>query len=230
MHESEIKQQMLNPVMKKIFFITGFVALVMTLCLFPPLLSEKVSPEACRAAYAALDAYRRNNPQEEPRFLAIVDYSKPSCVKRMAIEDLSTGKRTHYLVAHGKRSGELHARRFSDTPESNMSSLGLFKVLNTYSGDHGTALRLEGLEPERNSNAFVRDIVLHSADYVSVHYILLNLVTLQGPRIGRSNGCFVVSREKIGEVAEKLGSGGFVYAWAKETGETKKPDPTTPLQ
>jgi len=194
-------------------------AVVMILSAGLLLLPEKVSPEAFRAAYAALDAYRRANPEERPRTLAVADYSKPSWLKRMAVIDLKTGEQRYYRVAHGKRSGELYARRFSDTPESNMSSLGLFRVLHRYRGDHGTALRLEGLEPGRNDNAFRRDIVLHSAGYVSLHYILLNLVTLEGPRIGRSNGCFVVSREAIDEVALRLGKGGFIYAWAEEPEE-----------
>lgn len=180
------------------------------------LLQERVSPEAYRVAYRALATYRKTHPEERPRVLAVVDYSKPSYLKRMAIVDLQQGRQTFHLVAHGKRSGALHARRFSDIPESNMSSLGLYKVLETYCGDHGTALRLEGLEPGRNGNAFRRDIVLHSAGYVSLRYILLNLVTLEGPRIGRSNGCFVVSAGEIEEVAQRLGRGGFIYAWAEE--------------
>ncbi|MGB8246431.1 MAG: murein L,D-transpeptidase catalytic domain family protein [Chlorobium sp.] len=183
------------------------------------LIPEKVSPEAFRAAYAALDAYRRAHPEEHPRMLAVADYSKPSWLKRMAIIDLKTGRQSFYRVAHGRISGELYARRFSDTPESNMSSLGLYKVLATYCGDHGTALRLEGLEPGRNGNAFRRDIVLHSAGYVSLRYILLNLVTFNGPRIGRSNGCFVVSAGEIEEVAQRLGREGFIYAWAEESEE-----------
>lgn len=180
---------------------------------------EKVSPEAYRAAFAALDAYRTEHPQERPQMLAVADYTKPSYLKRMALIDLKTGEQTFHLVAHGKRSGELYARFFSDTPESNMSSPGLYRVLDPYRGDHGTAMRLEGLEPGRNGNAFRRDIVLHSADYVSLRYILLNLVTFNGPRIGRSNGCFVVSRGDIEDIVNRFGSDGFLYAWAEEPEE-----------
>ncbi|WP_331561720.1 murein L,D-transpeptidase catalytic domain family protein [Chlorobium sp.] len=179
-------------------------------------LPEKISPEAYRASLQSLESYRRAHPQEYIRMLAVVDYSKPSYLKRMALVDMKTGEQAFYLVAHGKRSGELYARHFSDTPESNMSSLGLYKVLGMYNGDHGMALRLEGLEPGRNGNAYRRDIVLHSAEYVSLRYIILNLVTLEGPRIGRSNGCFVVPAGKIEEVAQRLGRGGFIYAWAEE--------------
>lgn len=203
----------------KLLKATGIATGLLILCAACFLLQEKVTPEAIRAAYAALDTYRAKHPEEHPRMLAVVDYSKPSYLKRMVIMDLKTGEGTFHRVAHGNKSGALYARRFSDTPESNMSSLGLFRVLSVYSGDHGAALRLEGLEPGRNANAFRRDIVLHSADYVSLRFILLNLVTLEGPRIGRSNGCFVVSKGEIGEVTRKLAEGGFIYAWAEEEKE-----------
>ena len=132
----------------------------------------------------------------------------------MAVIDLVSGEESFYRVAHGKNSGELYATRFSNTPESGMSSSGLFKVLDAYIGDHGKAVRLEGLEPAINGNAFSRDIVLHSAEYVSLGYILLNLVTFNGPRIGRSNGCFVVSPGDIDDVVQKLSRKGLLYAWA----------------
>ncbi|NTW70295.1 MAG: murein L,D-transpeptidase catalytic domain family protein [Chlorobiaceae bacterium] len=180
------------------------------------MLPEKVSPQAYKAALLALKSYRSLHPEENPHYLAVVDYSKPSYLKRMALVELKTGKQTFYRIAHGKNSGELYAVRFSDTPESNRSSLGLFRVLETYSGEHGKAMRLEGLEQALNGNAFIRDIVLHSAGYVSLFTIVENLVTFNGPRIGRSNGCFVVATGDIDEVAEKLSNDGFIYAWREE--------------
>ena len=174
----------------------------------------RVSDEAVTEAKAALASYRAVHPEVTSQALAVVDYSQPSYSKRMAIIDLRSGQRSYYRVAHGKNSGELHARRFSNTPESNMSSLGLFRVGERYYGDHGLALRLDGLDSLRNGNAAKRDIVLHSAGYVSIPFILLNTLTFQGPRIGRSNGCFVVSKSEVSEVVEKLANGGFLYAWA----------------
>jgi hypothetical protein len=179
-------------------------------------LPEKVSPQAYKAALASLDTFRAAHPEESPRYLAVVDYSKPSYLKRMAVIELKTGEQSFYRVSHGKNSGELYATKFSNLPESNMSSPGLYKVLEAYSGDHGKAVRLEGLEQAINGNAFSRDIVLHSADYVSLGYIMLNLITFNGPRIGRSNGCFVVSISDIDEVIQKLSQGGLLYAWAKQ--------------
>jgi len=180
------------------------------------LLQEQISVRAYRSAFAALDSYRSIHPEERPRFLAVVDYSKPSYLKRMALIDLQNGKQSFYLVAHGINSGELNAKQFSNTRESNMSSLGLYKALDTYNGDHGKAIRLAGLDPAMNSNAFTRDIVLHSADYVSLRYIMLNLITFNGPRIGRSNGCLVVSPSNINEISQKLGNKAFLYVWAEK--------------
>ncbi|NTU44603.1 MAG: murein L,D-transpeptidase catalytic domain family protein [Chlorobiaceae bacterium] len=180
------------------------------------LLPEQVSPQAYKAALFALQSYRTLHPEENPRYLAVVDYSKPSYLKRMALIELKTGEQSFFRVAHGKNSGELYAVRFSDTPESNMSSLGLFRVHDTYSGDHGKAVRLEGLESTVNGNAFMRDIVLHSAGYVSMFTIIENLLTFNGPRIGRSNGCFVVATGDIVEVAKKLENNGFIYVWRAE--------------
>jgi len=179
-------------------------------------LPEKISVKAYRAAFVAFEHYRTVHPEEHYRYLAVVDYSKPSYLKRMMVIDLSSGESSFYRVAHGKNSGELFTTRFSNMPESGMSSPGLYRVLNTYRGDHGVAVRLEGLEPSTNGNAFSRDIVLHSADYVSLGYILLNLVTFNGPRIGRSNGCFVVSPEDIEEVVQKLSRKGLLYAWCEQ--------------
>ena len=189
-------------------FFSGFSAFF--------LLKEKVSGEAYKAAFAAMDAYRSVHPEEHPRFLAVVDFSKPSYLKRMAVIDLKTGDQSFFWTAHGKNSGGLYANRFSNSSESNMSSLGLYKILETYNGDHGKAIRLAGLDPEMNSNAFKRDIVLHSADYVSLKYILVNILTLNSPMIGRSNGCFVVSPRDIDDVVQKLNQGAFLFAWEEK--------------
>jgi hypothetical protein len=178
--------------------------------------SGRVSGQALREAEKALAGYLAAYPEMKPRSLVVVDFSQPSYVKRMMILDLQNGKRSYYLVAHGRNSGELYARHFSNVPDSNTSSLGLFHITRRYTGDHGLALRLDGLDPLRNSNAAVRDIVLHSAGYVSISYMLLNFLTGYGPMIGRSNGCFAISRCDIDEVTEKLTGGGFLYAWTGE--------------
>ncbi|MGC8775346.1 MAG: murein L,D-transpeptidase catalytic domain family protein [Chlorobaculum sp.] len=216
----------MNPV-KRAARVASFLALLLLVLLNLGTIalvldSGHVSAEATKEAFTAMQEYQRRNPASEPpRTLAVIDYSQPSFTKRMAIIDLKTGRQSFYRVAHGKNSGELYARQFSNTPESNMSSLGLFRVGERYCGDHGLALRLDGLDSLRNGNAAKRDIVLHQAGYVSIPYILLNTLTFQGPRIGRSNGCFVVSKSEIDEVVGKLWNGGFIYAWAPENDNSR---------
>ncbi len=199
--------------------IAGLAAIGTMLVLLPlgvnALLRDdgRISDAAVTEAKDALGRYLLKHPETGARSLAVVDYSKPSFMKRMVVIDLQTGKSRPFRVAHGRNSGELYARAFSNEPESNMSSLGLFRVTRSYYGDHGLSLRLEGLDSLRNGNAGMRDIVLHSADYVSIPWIFWNLFTCNGPRIGRSNGCFVVERDEIGRVAGRLRNGGYIYAW-----------------
>jgi len=66
------------------------------------------------------------------------------------------------LVAHGTGSGrggkELY---FSNEPNSNCTSLGKYKIGNSYNGSFGLAFKLYGLD-KTNSRAFERFVVLHS--------------------------------------------------------------------
>lgn len=140
----------------------------------------------------------------------------------MVIIDMKTRSKSYYRVAHAGKSGSLHARKFSNVEGSNMSSLGLYITGNAYMGDHGLAIRLHGLDSLRNNNAFARDVVVHSADYVSIAAIIENTLTLNGPRIGRSKGCFVVAPSKIREVVDKLSRGSFIYAHGKEEASIKE--------
>ncbi|MCG8376661.1 MAG: murein L,D-transpeptidase catalytic domain family protein [Chlorobiales bacterium] len=203
---------------RKALFAAGSVAVFLSIAIMSSFLLpiQSVSDEAIRSARQAVSQYALNHPDDAvPQHLAIVDYTKPSFLKRMVIIDLKTGTKTYYRVAHARKTGTLHARKFSNIPGSNMNSLGLFKTGSAYMGDHGLAMRLHGLDSLRNSKAFARDIVLHSADYVTIPIIIENILTLNGPRIGRSNGCFVVTPSKIEEVVDKLSREGFIYAYGE---------------
>lgn len=73
----------------------------------------------------------------------------------------------HELVAHGRNSGENMATQFSNQNDSFATSLGLFRTQESYRGQNGYSLRMKGLEPGFNDNAFDRAIVIHGAPYVS---------------------------------------------------------------
>jgi hypothetical protein len=66
------------------------------------------------------------------------------------------------LVTHGSGSdkGEKELY-FSNQPQSNCTSLGRYKIGNSYNGKFGLAYKLYGLD-KTNSKAFERFVVLHS--------------------------------------------------------------------
>lgn len=83
----------------------------------------------------------------------MIDYALPSSQRRLWIFDLA-GQRLllHDLVAHGRESGEHLATRFSNAEGSHQSSLGLFRAAESYHGQHGYSLRMDGLEPGLTSS------------------------------------------------------------------------------
>lgn len=140
--------------------------------------------------------------------LSIVDFSLPSFKKRLFVLDLENGKLLfNTLVAHGRNSGQMIATRFSNRSRSFESSLGFYLTGETYIGQKGYSLRLMGIEPGINNNAYKRGIVVHGADYVNEETSMIN------GRMGRSEGCPAIPREIHRLVIEtiKEGSCFFIY-------------------
>ena len=123
--------------------------------------------------------------------LTIIDYSKPSCQKRLYVVDMITGKILfNTLVAHGRNSGLEYANNFSNSESSHKTSLGFFITGATYTGGNGYSLKLKGCEKGINDHAMERAIVLHGAAYADESFIQ------QNGYLGRSYGCPAVP-EKI---------------------------------
>ncbi len=140
--------------------------------------------------------------------LTVIDYSLPSTRKRLWVFDLARGRLLHQeLVAHGKNTGENHARHFSNRPGSLQTSIGLFRTADTYRGSNGYSLRLEGLEPGFNDKAMERAIVMHGAPYVDPR-----LSRTQG-RIGRSWGCPAVRTGIARQLIDTIKGGHFVFSY-----------------
>lgn len=93
----------------------------------------------------------------------LVDMRLSSKYYRLFVTDLKTTKiLSRGMVAHGAGS-EIEGTdslQFSNTPNSYMSSLGIYKVGNAYQGSFGRSFKLHGLE-KTNDNALARAIVLH---------------------------------------------------------------------
>ncbi|MCF8269445.1 MAG: murein L,D-transpeptidase catalytic domain family protein [Crocinitomicaceae bacterium] len=114
----------------------------------------------------------------------LVDFRLPSSSKRLWVVR-NKKVMVHCRVAHGKNSGELITEHFSNDPETNMSCFGEFRTGKIYQGEKGLAMRLHGLEPGVNDNAYARGIVFHGGSYASYAFLAKH------GRIGRSLGCFV---------------------------------------
>lgn len=139
--------------------------------------------------------------------LAIIDFSRASLRKRLWLIHGDTGAVERMRVTHGKGSGTLWATTFSNTPDSNQSSLGLFRGAEIYIGSHGRSLRLDGLEPGVNDLARDRAIVIHGADYATLRYGLLH------GRLGLSWGCPAVAPGLVDHLIDTIAEGGALYAW-----------------
>ena len=153
--------------------------------------ADNLSPEAVKAG---LVAYQKAREQglDGKEMLTIIDYSKSSRDRRLLVFDIKNQKVLfNTWVAHGKNSGGENATSFSNDARSLKSSLGVFVTSDIYSGKHGESLRVEGLEPGVNDNAYRRDIVFHSAWYVGED------VAKSRGMVGRSWGCMAVDPETI---------------------------------
>ena len=139
--------------------------------------------------------------------LTLVDYSKPSDERRLWVLDLKNKKVLYNTyVSHGKNSGLTNATSFSNKPQSLKSSLGVFITDASYFGGNGYSLKIKGLERTINDNAYNRSIVFHGARYVSPQ------IANNGP-IGRSWGCFAVSRDIIKPLIDTIKEKTLVVAY-----------------
>lgn len=160
--------------------------------------APNISVEAISTAVDAYFHVRHQHLTDKP-LVTVVDYSVPSAKRRLAVADVQTGKVLFYTyVAHGKGSGLDYATRFSNRPGTDASSLGVYLTGDTYYGKHGYSLRLRGLDPQFNGAAYSREIVVHSASYVSKEF------AHDHGRMGRSWGCFALSRDVEGAVVSLI--------------------------
>lgn len=150
-----------------------------------------------------------NIAPKNTNILTIIDFTLPSTEKRMVVLDLENKKILHHtIVAHGKNSGQNYATSFSNEYGSYQSSLGFYLTENTYQGENGYSLRLEGLDKGFNDNAKNRAVVMHGADYCSAEFIKNN------GRNGRSMGCPSLPRNINDQVINTIKNGTLLYIYA----------------
>lgn len=140
--------------------------------------------------------------------LTIIDFTKSANLKRFYTIDLvKMAVRFHTYVSHGKNTGEVMAKSFSNTVHSNQSSLGFYVTAETYVGSKGYSLKLDGMEKGYNDKLRERAVVMHNADYVSESWIK------KYGRLGRSQGCPALPNEIGKKVIDTIKNGTAIFAY-----------------
>ena len=165
-----------------------------------------VNPRLVAAARRSFDQhlqYVRN-----PDVVGIVDFSKMSNEPRYYLLDTNSGRVSEHHVSHGRGSDPGHTgflRQFSNRFGSNATSEGGYVVSENYYGKYGLSMRVRGLD-WTNSNAEARAIVIHPAWYAEPSHLAMHGI------LGRSEGCFAMSRASLSETLSRLSPGHFLYA------------------
>ena len=172
--------------------------------LLTPSAPAGIDPQLFARAKAALDSH-----QVWPRdSIGIVDFSRPSSEPRFHVVDLASGNVESHRVCHGRGSDPAqtgYLERFSNDFGSYASSNGTYVTGDYYDGKYGLSMKVRGLDWS-NSNAEARAIVIHNAWYAEP-----DMIPLHG-KLGRSEGCFAMSRQSQYDVMRKLAGGRMIYA------------------
>ncbi|MBD2714467.1 murein L,D-transpeptidase catalytic domain family protein [Microvirga sp. STR05] len=159
-------------------------------------------PEVLERACVGYLALRQEGRIQQGGVLAVADMDLPSSEKRLWVLDLRQGRVLHRShVAHGRGSGKLRARRFSNTIKSACTALGFYRTQDTYGGKHGLSRRLRGLDAGQNDNALRRYVVLHAADYVSRQHLQRH------GQAGYSRGCPALPPDQYRAIINSLPEG-----------------------
>ena len=163
-----------------------------------------INPQLLARAKAALNTHRIAARDT----MGVVDFSLPSGEPRFHLVNLIDGSVESHLVAHGRGSDPDHSgfvERFSNEFRSYATSNGTYVTDEYYHGKYGLSMKVRGLDWS-NYNAEPRAIVIHNAWYAEPE-----MLSTHG-KLGRSEGCFAMSRESQYAVMRKLAGGRMIYA------------------
>jgi hypothetical protein len=172
-------------------------------------LQEKgLSEDAFEYAYKGYRNLLDRQLVKNPGYLTICDFSQSSNNKRFYLIDLNNNELLiNTYVAHGRNSGGEFATKFSNKPSSLQSSLGFYITENTYFGEHGLSLKINGMEPGFNNNALKRAVVVHGADYIGENW--LN----SSDYMGRSYGCPAIPAKDRDQVINTIKNGTCLFIY-----------------
>ncbi|MFN3234314.1 MAG: murein L,D-transpeptidase catalytic domain family protein [Gammaproteobacteria bacterium] len=177
---------------------------------------EKIAPNLdINVLKLALKAYNHVDEKglNKKHILTVIDYRLPSSQKRLWVFDLDQNKLLfNTYVAHGKNSGNLYAKHFSNAHQSKETSIGTFVTGNVFqSGHDGAALQINGLDKGFNDQAASRGVIMHGASYVSESFLKHN------GRMGRSWGCPAVSKKIIEPIINTIKGKSVMFSYYPDT-------------
>lgn len=174
-------------------------------------LSEKLNlnTKAFVLAIKGYEKLKQLGQLANQRYLTIADMSRASSDPRLYIIDMEKQELLlQTFVAHGRNSGLLFAKQFSNQLGSFQSSLGFYITGKPYQGKHGKSLVLKGVEAGINDNAEQRAIVLHGADYVNKGFVQ------QQGYLGRSLGCPAVPNHQVEAIIKAIQGASCLFVYA----------------
>ena len=176
-----------------------------------------INSKAFELAIKGYEKLKQLGQLNNQRYLTIADMSKASSEPRLFIIDME--KQVLVLqtfVAHGRNSGMLFAKNFSNKIGSFQSSLGFYITGSVYQGKHGKSLVLKGVESGINDNAEQRAIVLHGAAYANKGF-----VNQQG-YLGRSLGCPAVPEKEVESIIKTIQGASCLFVYAADNSYLNK--------
>ncbi|MFT4154183.1 murein L,D-transpeptidase catalytic domain family protein [Parafilimonas sp.] len=159
-------------------------------------------------AYKGYEYLLSVNKIKKQGFLTICDYSQASNKRRLYVLDIDKAKVLfNTYVSHGRNSGSAFATSFSNSNDSHKTSLGFMSTAETYNGDNGYSLRLDGLESGFNDNVRARAIVMHGSNYVNGRR------ASDGTMMGRSYGCPAVPAKEVKGIINAIKGGSCFFSY-----------------
>jgi hypothetical protein len=160
-------------------------------------------------AYKGYQYLLSQNKLSQPDLLTIADYSQSSKNRRLYVLDMKEGKVLfNTFVSHGKNSGVEYASDFSNSANSNKSSLGFMITAETYTGGSGYSLRLDGVEDGINNQVRLRNVVMHGSKFVNYERIY------ERGTIGNSLGCPAIPMSDHKQVIDKIKGGSCLFIYS----------------
>jgi hypothetical protein len=138
----------------------------------------------------------------------LIDYDLPALRKRLWVIDPSTGEiLVNSHVSHAWYSGPWVPHQFSNEPGTEKSCVGAFLTGESYQGDYGYSMRIDGLEAGVNDNARMRAIVFHPETNLRIR--LLDNLPIKSKLW--SLGCFMTPPDINRKIIDMAEGGAFMF-------------------